>query len=180
MTQQSNTMGISTLKATFSNGSEPQRNYLWEVIFPPIPGGCDPKIIEPLVQDLVIGEYSMNGINSLNNGSLQSFYAGLFTIPTFRMTMIVPNPNVLSDYLNAWKLLIVDSNGLFSVKSVYQKSIYVNFLNTSSQISGFLKCIGCFPKIFPVYQLDYRSGKHSTVLVTFSIDNIEYKDLSTT
>ena len=93
---------------------------------------------------------------------------------------MVPNPNILADYLDAWKLLIVGANGLFSVKSAYQNNIYVRFLDTGGDITGQYKCIGCFPTIYPVYNLAYGPSKPSTVSINFALDKIEYTDLSST
>ena len=175
--QKSNTMGISSISRQIIG--EPQRNYLWEVKLPSISGGVDPKRIEPLAQDLVFGDYSINTQGQLRIGSLLSFYAGLLTIPTFQIIFIVPNPNILADYLNAWKLLIVGEDGLFSVKSKYQKLLHVNFINTQGEISGTYKLTGCFPTIFPIYNLAYSASKLATVRIVFATDKIEYTDLST-
>ena len=173
---ESNTMGVASISRP--NIGDLQRNYLWEIKLPSIVGGGDSSAVELLAQDVIFGDYSINTPGILRVGALQSFYAGLLTLPNFQVIFLVPSPNILADYLDAWKSLIVGSDGLFSVKSKYQNDIYVRFLNTAGSITGQYKCIGCFPTIFPVYNLAYSTNKFATVRILFALDKIEYTDLS--
>lgn len=180
MSQQSSTMGVSNIRPTLK--TDYQRDYLFEVKLPNIIGTTnvsDPSAVERLVQDITFGDYSMSQASILKVGALTSYYAGMLTIPPFYLTFLVPSPNILADYLTTWRSLIVNSQGIFSVKSAYQANIYVRFLDTAGNITGSYKCIGCFPVQQPVYMLRYGSGKVATVKIQFSMDKIEYTDLST-
>jgi vancomycin resistance protein YoaR len=85
----------------------------------------------------------------------------------------------LTDYLQAWKLLIVDSAGLFQVKNNYAKSVYIRFLNEAGVVTSQFECVGSFPIIYAYYQLNYRESRLTEVSITFKVDKIEYQDATT-
>ena len=181
MSQTSNTMGVASISR--GNIGDLQRNYLWEIKLPTVIGTTNvgtsiPGAVEKLAQDIIFGEYGVTA-NSLRVGQYISFYAGLLTIPQFQVIFLVPSPNILGDYLDTWKSLMVGSDGLFFPKSNYQANIYVNFLNPMGVVTNRFKMIGCFPTTFPIYYLDYKTSKLATVRIIFSVDKIEYTDLLT-
>jgi hypothetical protein len=181
MPQQSNTMGISTLKAGLGNSNQGfQRNYLWEVKLPTMIGTTnvgDTSSIEKLINHVQFGNYAF-AVNKLVVGPYSSGQIGLLAVPMFFMKFLVPSPNILEDYLSVWKNLMVSKDGLFSVKSQYQASIYCHFISTNGQLTGQYKMTGCFPTQFPYYVSSYSNGKVTEVQVTFNCDKVEYTDLS--
>ena len=115
----------------------------------------------------------MKGVSELKVGKLTDHFAGLFGVQEIKIVFLKPSPDYLTDYLTTWEKLIVGDDGLYNVKSVYQKTIYIRFLDTDGGVANRYKCIGAFPKTFPWYQLNY-SNKLATMTITFSVDKLEY------
>ena len=154
-----------------------QRNYLWELVIAydtPTLSGFD---VGTLAQAVAFGEYSVES-NKMRVGPYTSFFAGLLTVQVFRVTFLVPNPNVLVDYFDSWKDLMVGNDGLFFPKTNYMKNMYLRLLDRDGTITGQYKLIGCFPTGFPYYQLDYGTNGLAKVPMVFAVDKIEYTDLS--
>jgi hypothetical protein len=177
---ESRTMGVASISRP--KIGDLQRNYLFQVRLPDIVGTTrmpDPTPIESLVQDVIFGDYSFNNPSKLVVGPYSSFYASLLTVPNFQIIFLVPSPNILADYLNLWRGLIIKSDGLFGIKSDYQASMYVQLLNPQGTITGSYKLIGTWPTVQPVYNLGYAANRVATVRILFSVDKIEWTDLST-
>jgi hypothetical protein len=177
MSEKSSTMGIASLRALLSGNSDLQRHYNWEVILPDIAGYNGIKI-GTFAQECFFGQYEMSDVAELRVGKLIDHFAGLFRVQTVRIKFLKPSPDILTDYFTAWEKLIVGDDGLYNVKSVYQKNIYVRFLETDGSVVNSYKCVGAFPTTFPWYQLDY-SNKYATMIITFSVDKLEYSDSTT-
>jgi hypothetical protein len=155
-----------------------QRNYLWDVLLPDIgmsAGGLIGFGLSQLVREVQFFDYSMDEANTMRVGPYQAHFAGLLTVTNVRLTFIKTMPDAVSAYINTWKNLIVDSTGLFNVKSKYQKTIYIRFLDSTGIALGRYKLIGCFPTKFPNYNLNYNNNDVTTVQVEFAVDKIEYE-----
>ena len=161
-----------------------QRNYLWDVLLPDIQmsasgggkfGGLMGFGLAQLVRDVQFGDYSMNAANIMRVGPYEAHFAGMLTVDKIRITFVKTMPDAVSAYVNAWKGLIVDTEGLFKIKSNYQKDIYVRFLDSTGIAFGRYKLIGCFPVTFPKYNLNYANEDLTTVAIEFSVDKIEYE-----
>ena len=155
-----------------------QRNYLWDVLLPDIgvgAGGLMGFGLAQLVREVQFGDYSIASPSTMRVGPYQANFAGLLTVDKIRITFVKTMPDAVSAYINAWKNLIVDKEGLFQVKSKYQKDIYVRFLDSTGIAMGRYKLIGCFPTKFPEYNLNYGNEELTLVRVEFTVDKIEYE-----
>jgi hypothetical protein len=160
-----------------------QRNYLWDVLLPDISetiggiptGGLIGFGLAQLVRDVQFGDYSMDAASTMRVGPYQAHFAGMLTVDKIRITFVKTMPDAVSAYINAWKDLIVDKQGLFKMKSNYQKDIYVRFLDSTGIAFGRYKLTGCFPVTFPKYNLNYTNEDLTTVAIEFSVDKIEYE-----
>lgn len=155
-----------------------QRNYLWDVLLPDIglsAGGLIGFGLGQLVRGIQFGDYSMDTSRTMRVGPYQANYAGLLTVNQVRITFAKTMPDAVSAYINAWKKLIVGSDGLFNPKSKYQKDIYVRFIDSTGIALGRYKLIGCFPVIYPKYDLNYENDAITTVVVEFAVDKVEYE-----
>lgn len=173
-----------------------QRSYLWDVLLPDItsrmfrgaipngPGGQAgiPTFgligfaLAQLVRNVQFGDYSMNDIITMRAGPYQAHFAGLLTVNDIIITFNKTAPDAVSTYINEWKKLMVDPvTGLFLPKSSYQKTIYIRFLYSEGLAIGRYKFIGCFPRIFPRYSMDYDNDLITTTQVTFAVDKVEYE-----
>jgi hypothetical protein len=93
------------------------------------------------------------------------------------LTLLKIMPDIVTPYLNAWKELIVDTQGLYHPKSNYAKNIYIRFLDSTGLSIGKYKLIGAFPTKFPEYSLNYTDEKVTTIKVGFSVDKVEYQGI---
>jgi len=160
-----------------------QRNYLWDVLLPDISdttggvktGGLIGFGLAQLVREVQFGDYSIASPSTMRVGPYQANFAGLLTVDKIRITFVKTMPDAVSAYINAWKDLIVDKQGLFQVKAKYQKDIYVRFLDSTGIAVGRYKLIGCFPTKFPEYNLNYQNEELTQVKVEFTVDKIEYQ-----
>ena len=84
-------------------------------------------------------------------------------------------PDIITPYFNAWKGLIVDSQGLYHPKNNYSKNIWVRFLDSTGLSIGKYKLINCFPITFPAYDLNYTDERVQTINIGFSVDRVEYQ-----
>jgi len=161
-----------------------QRSYLWDVLLPDISETMGPINtrgligfgLAQLVRNVQFGDYSMDDIVTMRVGPYQAHYAGLLTVKDIIITFNKTAPDAVSSYINEWKKLIVDPvSGEFFTKAHYQKTIYVRFLYSEGLAIGRYKFIGCFPRIFPRYSLDYDNDLVTTTQITFAVDKVEYE-----
>ena len=82
-------------------------------------------------------------------------------------------PDIVSMYFYAWKKLMISESGLYSVKTKYQKTLYVRFLDSTGISIQRYKLIGCFPVSFPSYSLDFERNGIERVSIDFAVDKIE-------
>jgi len=155
-----------------------QRNYLWDVLLPDIgfsAGGLIGFGLGQLVREVQFGDYSMDNSRSVRVGPYEAQFAGLLKADRIRVTFVKTMPDAVSAYVNAWKNLIIGKDGLFKTKDKYSKTMYVRFLDSTGIALGRYKLIGCFPVIYPKYQMNYENNDLTTVVVEFSVDKIEYE-----
>ena len=153
-----------------------QKNYNFSVILPDI-GGFNGITVGMLAQQVNVGDYTIGQID-LKIGSLQGWFAGLMSTPQFRIDFLVDSSNMLSNYFAAWKLLIVDANGLYFPKSNYSKSIFVRCLNVDESVSSQLECVGSWPYQYAFYQFSSRENSITKTPIVFKFDKLNFTDYS--
>ena len=155
-----------------------QRNYLWDVLLPDIgisTGGLMGFGLGQLVRKIQFGDYSMDNSRTMRVGPYQANFAGLLKVDRVRITFVKTMPDAVSAYINSWKNLIIGTDGLFKTKDKYEKIMYARFLDSTGIALGRYKLIGCFPVIYPKYDLNYENNDLTTVVVEFAVDKIEYE-----
>ena len=170
-------VGITQPTNTVLRYARFQRDYLWDVLLPDIgisTGGLMGFGLGQLVQSVTFGDYNMEN-RSMRYGPYEAFYAGKMNISTIAMTFLKTMPDVVSSYFDSWKNLIISKDGLYSAKGIYQKNIYIRFVDQSGITIGQYKMIGCFPIKFPSYDLSYEKDGVTKITVEFKVDKIEYK-----
>jgi len=154
-----------------------QRNYLWDVQLPSdiLQGYTSPDDIEQLVQSVQFGDYSIDSPVVMRIGTYQAFFANMLTVNKVQMSFLKTAPDIVSDFFTAWKLLIVDANGLFMPKNSYQRNISIRFLDPYGEAFGVYTLIGAFPTKFPQYtDLSYEQNSVTKVNIEFTVDKIRY------
>jgi len=154
-----------------------QRNYLWDVQLPTdiLRGFQSPDAIEQLVQSVQFGDYSIDSPVMMRIGAYQAFFANMLVVQKVQMSFLKTSPDIVSDFFTAWKLLIVDANGLFQPKNKYQRDISIRFLDSDGTAFGVYTLIGAFPTKFPQYtDLSYDQNSVTKVNIEFTVDKIKY------
>jgi len=170
-------VGLTQPTNTVLRSARFQRDYLWDVLLPDIgmaTGGLIGFGLGQLVQSVSFSDYDIES-EGTRFGPQEAFYAGKLKVGNISMTFLKTMPDVVSSYFNSWKNLIITQDGLYNVKSKYQKNIYIRFVDQSGLSMGQYKMIGCFPIKFPSYNLSYDSDSVTKVTVEFKVDKIEYK-----
>lgn len=183
-------IGVSQPTSFILSKARLQRTYNWDVVLPDISSlfgkstgilGSIGKVLEGIqgfavsqfCQSVEFGDYSLNEISTIRYGAYQANFPGLFVADRVRMSFLKPMPDVVSMYFYAWKKLIMDADGLYNVKSKYQKTIYIRFLDSTGISIQRYKLTGCFPVSFPKYMLDYERSGVERVNIEFMVDKIE-------
>ena len=166
------------------------RNYNWDIVLPdvtPDSNSQSPGVavlgstISPFVQAVSFGQYTMDDLNPVRHGALQSHSAGVFSISTVSMDFLCDNSSNVFQYFETWRGLIFDENNLF----YYPKFHYVNggtsstnpsclvsFYDTVGNMSNQYLLVNIFPKTFPNFKLDYEQQSVLKFTVEFSVDNV--------
>ena len=183
-------VGISQPTSFLLSYARLQRTYNWDVLLPDISSifgksqgvlGAVGKILEGVqgfaiaqfCQSVNFGDYSINQLARMRYGPYQANFPGLFEVENVRMTFLKPMPDIVSMYFYAWKKLMISESGLYSVKTKYQKTLYVRFLDSTGISIQRYKLIGCFPVSFPSYSLDFERNGIERVSIDFAVDKIE-------
>lgn len=130
--------------------------------------------VSPFVQDVDFGNYSLDDVYTLRHGAFQTHSAGFLSMKTVTMTILSPSSNLVTDYFQAWKNLMIDPSGFY-----FPKRNYANF----SAIVCLYDCLGnqvdryrlanIFPKTFPNFKLSYAEEGMVKFNIEFSVDFIE-------
>lgn len=191
-------VGISQPTDMVLGVSRLQRNYLWDVLLPDIHslssmggilgkigqglenfnpgqglGGFEGMALSQYCQAVEFGDYNIEEIIKMRYGAYQANFPGLFSIDKVRLTFLKTMPDIIVPYFYAWKNLIVDQNGLYNVKSKYQKTIYIRFLDATGITIQRYKLTGCFPTSFPKYTLDYKNNEVTQITVELAVDKLD-------
>jgi hypothetical protein len=154
--------------------TEYQRTYNWEVAFPFSMGGIPGMIISKYCKAILLGDYALREIIEIQIGPKSQFAPGTLSINNVTAVFLVPAPNLIHGYFKAWKNLVVDEKGRYSVQDNYKHSIYVRLYTTQGITAGTIRMKGVFPRTFPEYGLSYEVENIVRYVITFSVDDLEY------
>jgi hypothetical protein len=172
-------VGITQPSSVLLGYARFQRSYLFDVILPDIGisyGGLVGFGLSQLVQAVKFGDYSIGSdAIRMRFGPYQAHFAGLFTVEKVTITFLKTMPDAVAAYFKAWKDLIITPTGLYQVKSKYQKTIKIRFVDQSGIAMGEYRLIGAFPVTFPSYDLSYATNDVTKIDIDFQVDRIEYE-----
>ena len=156
-----------------SPGSPVQRVYNWDCIMPDIWGA---RILGILVskycQSITFGNYNIDDIAEMNVGAFKKHFSGRMTIPNPKITLIAPVPDIVSNYFDTWKNLIIDERGFYHKTSDYKKNIYIVLYDRTGIPVKKITLVGAFPKTFPSWNLTYSDENVVKYDIEFKTDNI--------
>jgi len=165
-------MSVDSLRNNLTN---PQRGYLWEVIFPSIPGGGDSDALTIRAQSAAIPSRSVGEIKIPFKQSAGVKYAGkLSYTQTMALTFAEGEDKKVHTAIYAWKQKIVnDYSNVGDGDEAIKADFYLNLLSTKGEITRTIKLVGAFPQEVGEISLDQGEEDAIKYPVTFSFDRWE-------
>lgn len=148
-----------------------QRQYLWEFLLPDI-AGINGMEISKFCQGVKFGEYNMGEVSRIRYGAFKKGYAGFFELDTVSAEFLKPVPDIVTEYFQSWKRLIIDDKGFYYPKQTYAKTCYVRMYDRDGAVSGNYRLTGMFPKTFPAHELSYTTEELVKFTIEFNVDMV--------
>lgn len=167
MAQINQDSNLGLLKTT-----EFQTNFIWEVQLPSIINGPSPETVAPFVQEIKFSGYKETNGTTIRYGAYQTKSSGQFQIDDVSMVFLSPVNGVVADYFQAWRELIVSSDGFYHSKTNYAKEVICVQFKRNGQLAAKYRLINAFPKTLPEFDLNYKTESFITFPILFSIDRL--------
>ena len=149
-----------------------QREFNFEIKLPDM-GYLSGILVGVYCQSIKFGQYNIQEITKVRHGAKTKGYAGPLEIQSATCTFLQPFPDIVSMYFSKWKNLMVDSNGFYSSKANYAKTIYVVEFDRTSVPAAIYKLTGAFQKTFPAHSLSSESEQVAKFEIEFHVDDME-------
>jgi hypothetical protein len=165
-------MSVDSLRNNLTN---PQRVYMWEIIFPSIPGGGDGDSATVRAQSAAMPSRSVGEITVPFKQTAGVKYPGKLSYPhTWTVTFAEGEDKAIHDAMYAWKQKIVnDYSGVGDGDESIKADLYLNLLSTKGEITRTVRLIGCYPQELGEVGLDQGEEGNLVYSVTFSYDRWE-------
>lgn len=148
-----------------------QRSFNWELILPDIYGfpGFE---VSKYCQSVSFGQYDMAELDEVRYGAFKRKYAGQLTVDELVVTMLIPVPDIVGEYFQLWRELVIDRVGFYLPKIAYAKDARLVMYDRDGNTSSQYRFSGVFPKTLPKFQLDYGTEEIAKVEVTLNVDRV--------
>lgn len=166
-------MSVDSLKANLTN---PQRSYLWEVLFPNLLGGGDAESLSVRAQSANIpGRGVGSSIKVPYKQTAGVKFPGKLTYSqSWQVTFIEGEDQKIFQAMYAWsQLLVNDVTGVGAGDENIKANVYFNLLNTKDGESRKIKLIGCYVESMADVATSYSDEGTVSYPVTFSYDSWE-------
>jgi hypothetical protein len=100
-------------------------------------------------------------------------FPNLRTIGQIQMVLAENTSFVVIQFLEAWRLLIIDDNGNYGLPSAYKQPISLQPLDETGAANVTLTWEGCNPTVVDSYTFDGSSSHHVSCSVTFTVDQMD-------
>lgn len=149
-----------------------QRDYLFDVILPPMIGGFDGILVSRYCQTVRFGDYSIKDLVRMKYGAYKRSYAGSLDIDNMEMVFLKPNPDVVSAYFYAWRRRIVDDRGYYYPKVNYARTVWFAFQERNGILTDLFRIEGVFPLDVPKYDVSYENAGIVRITISFNVDRV--------
>jgi len=165
-------MSSDALKANLTN---PQRDYLWEVIIPTPIGGGEVETYQLRAQTAQIPARTFESIPIPYKQTPGIVVPGKAAIAhTFECTFIEGEDHKVYDAVNDWMEEIVAlGTGLGAGDSSIKTDILLTLISTTGTTVRTIKLKGCYPSSLGQVSLSYETNGIVKYPITFAVDNIE-------
>lgn len=136
-------------------------------------GGIRGELLSKFCVDINFGDYSLQDLIELRWGGKSEFFPGTMRIDQVSMTFVVPNPDIVGMFFQAWRNKILTPQGFYGVKFDYMRNIYV-WLETTNYfpISRFV-LKRAYPLTVPSFKMSYDEENVLRYTITMSVDRVE-------
>lgn len=149
-----------------------QRKYNFEVLLPMV-GWVLGELAAPMIQAVSYSDYFMEKAADMKKGAYKAFYVDDLASPTLTFKFLETEEGIVRLYLNAWRNLMINRQGLWNNKSQYAKDIVLTYLTAEGLPIRVVKFRNAFPLIFYRADLSYESNEIQTIEVPFACDMVE-------
>jgi hypothetical protein len=162
-------MSSDNLKHDLSN---PQKNYLWDVVFSNIIGGGNRDHMELRAQSTVIPGRSFGEILVPFKGTAGVKYPGKVTMShTWPCVFIEGNDHEIFDAMYGWLQAVQDAQtGIGGPDSAIKADIYLRLLDQLGDVTKKFKLVGCYPQAVDDVPVAYDDEGNVMYNITFSFD----------
>ena len=166
-------MSLDSLKANLTN---PQRAYLWEVLFPNLLGGGDAEALSVRAQSANIPGRSVGAsivVPYKQTGGVK-FPGKLTYSHSWQVTFVEGEDRKIFDAIYAWSQMAVnDITGVGVGDENIKANDYFNCLSTKDGETLNIKLIGCYVEAVGDVAMSYDNEGTVQYSVTFSFDSWE-------
>jgi hypothetical protein len=158
---------------------EPQRRWLFSVKLPDVGTGDDQAgIVSTRCRSIDFKEYGIENLTTMQYGPWQRFFAGVFSIQTYRMRFVISKPDVVTDYFLAWRELVIDRDGYYHGSNNYKLPVDVFIRDMfddleKEEFNRKFTLQQSFPKAYPEWRFDQDSKDASYVDIEFSTSGVK-------
>ncbi len=149
-----------------------QRKYNFEVLLPMV-GWVLGELAAPMIQGVSYSDYFMEKAAEMKKGAYKAFYVDDLASPTLTFKFLETEEGIVRLYLNAWRNLMINRQGLWNNKNQYAKDIVLTYLTAEGLPIRVVKFRNAFPLIFYRADLSYESNEIQTIEVPFACDMVE-------
>jgi hypothetical protein len=186
------------------NLGDPQRSYKWEVIMPTIGlitlvnnnsrknsykltgkstinGTLDvdqPRTASIFVEEVEGLPFSKIDSEAFYEGGSNTYFPGIKDIDRVTLFFYQNESSYIPAYLESWKSLVVQPNGLRNFPSEYKHDIVVRLLDGRNNVTVAFRLRGTFPTVTTPLDLNYETGR-VRFAQEFSIDSSELLSANT-
>ena len=165
-------MSVNALKANLSN---PQRDFLWEILIPSPIGDGEVQVYNLRAQSTTIPARGQGAIPIPFKQTAGIMVPGKLSFDhEWACTFIEGEDKKVWDAINSWMNKVVNvGTGVGEGDSEIKTDIYLTLIEVGGDISLKLKLKGCYPKSLEAVPLSYETEAIVKYPVTFSFDYVE-------
>ena len=152
-----------------------QRAYNWELLMPMV-GAVPGELIAPCIQSVDYSTYQMSEPTRMRDGAYQRFAVGDLEKREFTISFLETEEGIVQIYMNVWKNLMINSQGLWKKKlgnGGYAKGIYLTYLTSGGLPLRTVAFINAWPMKFYEAKLDYAVNDLVRLTIPFQCDTIQ-------
>lgn len=151
-----------------------QRSYNWEVLLPML-GIMPGELVAPTIQAIDYNDYEMTEPAQMKDGAYSRYAVGDLSKRAFNISFLETEEGIVAIYLNAWRDMMITSNGLWKKKlgaNGYARNIFLMYLTADGLPLRTVQFYNAFPLKFYEAKLDYADNSLLRLTIPFQCDRV--------